>query len=108
MTIISSQHYINDSIVDRKIAELQAAGADHVVITCSYVGVIDGVEYAMQSDGHHTLAAARELDLAVEFDVGDDPESLTGEELLAARYMDGDWYDVERSNPYHDEITLVW
>lgn len=108
MTIISSQHYISDSIVDRKIAELQASGADHVVIPCAYVGVIDGVEYAMQSDGHHTLAAARELGLAVEFDVGDDPESLTGEELLVARQMDGDWYDVELSNPYYCQISLIW
>lgn len=108
MTIISSQHYIDDIIVDRKIAELQSAGTDHVVIPCYYVGMIDGVEYAMQSDGHHTLAAARELGLTVEFDVIDDPEYLTGEDLLSVRYMDGDWYDVERSNPYYNEITLVW
>lgn len=108
MKIISSQHYINDTIVDRKIAELQASGTDHVVLPCYYVGVIDGEEYAMQSDGHHTLAAARELGLTVEFDIIDDPESLTGEALLSARYMDGDWYDVELSNPYYYDITLVW
>lgn len=108
MTIISSQHYIDDIIVDRKIAELQSAGTDRVVIPCYYVGMIDGEEYAMQSDGHHTLAAAREIGLPVEFDIIDDPESLTGEDLLSARYMDGDWYDVERSNPYYSKISLIW
>lgn len=108
MKIISSQHFINDDIVERKISELQESGASRVVIACYYVGMIDGEEYAMQADGHHTLAAARELGLDVEYDVNDDPEGLEGEDLLNARYMDGDWYDVESSNPYYNEIDLVW
>lgn len=106
MTYISSQHYIDSETVERKMQELQ--GAEYVEIPCSYVGEIDGVEYAIQVDGHHTLAAARELDLEIRFVVDDDSEGLTGEELLNARWMDGDWYDVVTSNPYYSEINAIW
>ena len=106
MTYISSQHYINDAIVAEKIQELQ--GADHIEVPCCYVGEIDGVEYAIQLDAHHTLAAARELGLEISFVVNDDPEGLTGQELLDAHWIDGDWYDVETSNPYYYEINLIW
>ena len=108
MTIISSQHYINPAIVAAKMDQLTAAGVQAVTIPCSYVGVIDGVEYAMQTDGHHTLSAARELGLPVEYDITDDPEGLTGIDLLEARYYDGDYYDVEQSNPYYDDIVTIW
>lgn len=108
MTIISSQHYINPEIVAEKIEQLTAAGAKSIIVPCSYVGIIDGVEYAVQTDKHHTLSAAWELDLPVEYKITDDPEGLTGIDLLEARYYDGDYYDVERSNPYYDEIVAVW
>lgn len=106
MTIISSQHYINWDIVEQKMKEIQGQGK--VEIPCSYVGFIDGVEYAAQNDGHHTLAAARELGIPVEYIVNDDCEGLTGEELLDQRYMDGDWYDVESSDPAYEKFKLVW
>lgn len=106
MTYISSQHYIDPEIVEAKMEELK--GVERVEIPCSYVGWIDGVEYAMQADGHHALAAARELGLEIVFVVDDDCEGLTGEDLLDARWMDGDWYDVETSNPYYDEIVTIW
>ena len=106
MTIISSQHFIEWEIVEEKMEELK--DADKVVIPCSYVGFINGVEYAMQNDGHHTLAAARELVIEVEFEIAADTEGLEGEELLENRYNDGDWYSVEISNPAYDEFDLVW
>lgn len=106
MTIISSQHYIDPEIVERKMSEL--AGVQSVTIPCYYVGIIDGVEYAMQADGHHTLCAARELGINVIYNVVADPEDLTGENLLDARYGDGDWYNVEESNPYNEQYTLTW
>ena len=108
MTIISSQHYINPEIVTAKIEQLTAAGAKSVIVPCPYVGIIHRVEYAMQTDKHHTLSAARELGLPVEYEITDDPEGLTGNDLLEARYHDGNYYDVERSNPYYDEIVTVW
>lgn len=106
MTYISSQHYIDAEIVEEKKAELE--GVTEVVIPCTYVGVIDGVEYAMQNDKHHTLAAARELGIPVMFDVEDDAEGLTGEELLEVRYNDGDYYNVETSDPMSDIFDLIW
>ena len=106
MKYISSQHYIDAEIVEAKKAELE--GVTEVVIPCTYVGIIDGVEYVMQNDKHHTLAAARELGIPVVFDVEDDSEGLTGEELLEARYNDGDYYDVETSDPMSDVFDLIW
>lgn len=106
MTYISSQHYIDTEIVEEKKAELE--GVTEVVIPCTYVGIIDGVEYAMQNDKHHTLAAARELGIPVVFDVEDDSEGLTGEELLDARYNDGDYYNVETSDPMSYIFDLIW
>lgn len=106
MKYISSQHYIDAEIVEAKKAELE--GVTEVVIPCTYVGLIDGVEYAMQNDKHHTLAAARELGIPVVFDVEDDPDGLTGEELLEARYNDGDYYDVETSDPMSEIFDLIW
>lgn len=106
MKYISSQHYIDAEIVEAKKAELE--GVTEVVIPCTYVGLIDGVEYAMQNDKHHTLAAARELGIPVVFDVEDDPEGLTGEELLETRYNDGDYYDVETSDPMSEIFDLIW
>lgn len=106
MTYISSQHYIDAEIVEEKKAELE--GVTEVVIPCTYVGVIDGVEYAMQNDKHHTLTAARELGIPVVFDVEDDAEGLTGEELLEVRYNDGDYYNVETSDPMSDIFDLIW
>lgn len=106
MKIISSQNFIDWEIVENKMDELKEMS--EVIIPCSYVGFIDGVEYAMQNDGHHTLAAARELGIKVEFEVSADSEDLEGTELLEARYMDGDWYNVETSNPAYNEFDFIW
>lgn len=106
MTIISSQHYINWEIVEEKMEQLK--GKNDITIPCAYVGEIDGEEYAIQIDGHHTLAAARELGIEVEFDVHEDDEGLEGEALLNVRYMDGDYYNVETSDPANYIFDLVW
>ena len=102
MTIISSQHYINWETVEEKMEQLK--GKSNITIPCAYVGEIDGEEYAIQIDGHHTLVAARELGI----DVHEDDEGLEGEALLDARYMDGDYYNVETSDPENDIFDLVW
>lgn len=106
MKIISSQHFIDYEIVEEKMDELK--GVETIEVPCSYVGFIDGTEYAMQNDKHHTLAAARELGIPVEFVISDDPEGLTGLNLLDQRYMDGDWYNVETSDPAYDVFNLIW
>lgn len=106
MTIISSQHFIDWEIVERKMNEIK--DMEKIVIPCTYVGFIDSVEYALQNDNHHTLAAARELGIDVEFDITPDSENLEGESLLEQRYNDGDWYNVETSNPSYNEFDLTW
>lgn len=106
MKIISSQHYINWTKVEEKMNGI--AGMESVEIPCCEIGEIDGVEYAVQVDGHHTLAAARELGIPVEFIFDEDPEGLTGEGYLQAHWMDGDWYDVEHSNPAEEKYCLIW
>lgn len=106
MKIISSQHYLNYQVVESKITELD--GMTSITLTCWDAGEIDGEQMAVLSDGHHTLAAARELGIAVEFDVIGHPEYLTGEALLTDSWMDGDWYRVETSDPINEVYDLVW
>ena len=38
----------------------------------------------------------------------DEPEHLTGETALDAHYNDGDWYNVETSDPSTDNFDLIW
>ena len=93
MTYISSQRYLDPEIVETKKAELD--GESSVSIPCAYVGTINGTEYAMVADKHHTLAAARELNLKITCEIKADPEQLDGDALLAARYIDSGYYDIE-------------
>ena len=77
MRIISSQHYLDWDIVEEKINEIK--GMEKVEVPCCEIGEIDGEEYAVQVDGHHTLAAARELGIPTEFTFEEDPDGLEGE-----------------------------
>ena len=104
--IVSSQHFIDWDIVEKKMEEL--SGCDCVTIPCWDIGEVDGIEMAIQADGHHTLAAARELGIKIKFDLIEEPEHLTGETALDAHYNDGDWYNVETSNPSTDSFDLIW
>ncbi len=106
MRIISSQHFLDWDIVEKKMEEI--SGMESVEIPCCEIGEIDGEEYAVQIDGHHTLVAARELGIHIEFTFSEDPEGLTGEDYLQAHYMDGDWYDVQKSSPADDKFFLIW
>lgn len=106
MKIISSQHYIDSDIVDTK--KLALKDCECVEIPCWYIGEIEGEETAIQADGHHTMAAARELGIDIKFSFSEDPEGLTGEKALDARYMDGDWYNVETSDPANYKFDLIW
>lgn len=108
MMIVSSQHFLNLDIVAKKAEDLSSSGASEVVIPCWDIGECDGIHMAIQADGHHALAAARELGLSVRFDVSDDPEKLTGLAALDIRYNDGDWYNVETSDPVSGYFDLVW
>ena len=41
-------------------------------------------------------------------EIDKDPDGLEGEEYLSNHYMDGDWYDVEKSDPSEERFCLVW
>ena len=60
------------------------------------------------ADGHHTTTAARELGIEIIFDIGEEPDGLTGETALEVHWTHGDWYIVEESNPAYVEYTFVW
>ncbi len=108
MTYISSQQFRDWDIVDEKIAELEADNVKVVTVPCWYVGEVDGVEYAVVNDKHHTMEAARQLGITVEFEVEDDPEGLTGEELLMVRNFGEDYYNVETSDATENKFDLVF
>lgn len=94
-TVISGQRYLDDKIVEAKIAELQGLEAVCIPVTS---GEIDGVKYSIIRDGHHRLAAARVLGLAVEFAevaLNDDPRGIDFAEFIVDHcYADSDFYDI--------------
>ena len=108
MMIVSSQHYINDEIVESKKEQLIASGATYVVIPCWEIGEVNGEPMVIQMDGHHTLAAARELGLEIRYDLGEADDDLTGEDALKAHWMDGNYYNVETSDPAVEYFDLVF
>ena len=89
---ISSQRYVDPAIV----AEKQAA-EDYVA---QYAIVeIDGEEYRVVVDGHHSIAAAKADGAPVEWETAH-PEVMVeaardGEAFLAAHHFGDDYYDVE-------------
>jgi hypothetical protein len=94
--IISSQSYRDYNIVDQKIVELK--GQKSVSVPVHYAGELDGIKYYIQIDGHHTLEAARELGISVEFaeaDHNDWDNDWSLDEALEHNWNDCDWYNVE-------------
>lgn len=90
--IISSQRHIDNAILNQKIEALESKMPTEITLNTWAVG-IDEMEILF--DGHHTLEAARQLEIPVKFETVDQPEGLTGENLLEQSWMDSDWYDVE-------------
>lgn len=92
MKVITSQSYINNEIVEQKIAEI--AGIEFVELPVWITDLQDdeGDDLCILADGHHTYEAATELGLEVRFIEQDHPEGLTGEALLEAAWMDGDYH----------------
>lgn len=94
--IISSQEYRNYDKVDQKIEELN--GKSTVEIPVHYAGEANGEKYYIQIDGHHTLEAAKELGIEVNFVEVESNEwnsDWTLDEALEANWMDSDWRDVQ-------------
>ena len=92
ITYISSQRYLDEDIVEEKKREIK--GLPFVTVPCTYVGEIEGEDYALIADKHHTMEAAKELGIDVIFELRGDSEGLTGDDLLEARYVDSPYYDI--------------
>lgn len=97
MTItISAQRYLDDAIVTAK-----RESADYTVMV-SPVFAIDGQDYRVVLDGHHSLAAAKVDGVEPEFveqDVSDNDtlallERGEIEDFLAIHRIDSDYYDI--------------
>ena len=94
--IISSQSYRDYNIVDEKI--YQIAEDKIVEIPVTFAGELNGEQYFIQVDGHHTMEAAKELEIEIRFVEVAQPtwdNDWTIEDVLAANYNDCDWYNVE-------------
>ena len=99
MKTISSQRYLNEEIINEKLAELE--NAEKVTIPVSYIEH-DNNQYAIIRDGHHRLEAAKILGIEVEYVEYEDnnwDKSWTADDALENLYNDSDWYDVETGYP---------
>ncbi len=90
-TVISSQRYIDNDILNAKIAQIEAEKPE--AVTLNVYAYND--EFAVLPDGHHTYEAAMQCDVPVIFEIVNHPEGLTGDNLLEQSWIDSDWYDVK-------------
>jgi len=92
MKIITSQEYIDQDIVDAKIA----AEDYEVFITEPFE--LDGVEFAVLVDGNHSLKAAIQAGVEPTITVIDmqryELAGVTAEEALERCWMDGEYRDA--------------
>lgn len=93
-TKISSQRHIDSDVVDAKRA------AKDYVVTLGKVIVVDGREYQVVIDGHHSMAAAKADGVAPVYHVAtvteSDREGIDDvQQYLESHWIDGDYYDVE-------------
>ena len=97
--VISSQKYLDYSIVDDKAAQIHGL----VTLPVVFAGELDGEKLYILIDGHHTLAAAREIGAEIAFDeisqnkAGWDTR-LTLDEQLEAQVLDSDWYYIDNGS----------
>ena len=96
MKLISSQKYLNDEIVQTKIDNADFA------VSVSPMFIIDGVDYQVILDGHHSYHAAIQAGFEPEFIVqtileNDSIQLLIDdniEDFLTVNYIDSDYYYV--------------
>lgn len=95
--MISSQRYLDDSLVAEKIVN-----EDYNVLV-SPVFVVDGEEYQVILDGHHSLAAAKQAGAEPVFVVADCSDSDNVglieagkiDDFLVACHIDDNYYNIE-------------
>ena len=118
MTIVSSQKYRNWDIIEDKIEELQASGADSVTIPVvnAYTKDEDGDDLYIIIDNHHLMVAAHTLGIDIEFEEVVDEMSGTeeirnhdGEAIMENWYQDSPYYYIDFDEDSDDMIGRdVW
>lgn len=101
MKIISSQRFIDYSIVDEKIEEIKDCVSITLPIINAEMTDLNGEDLFILTDGHHRKEAAEELGIEVNYEEVANDHYVTGVELLNQCYCDSDWYYVENGK-------LVW
>ena len=115
MTVISSQRFRDDDIIEEKMEELKANGTAKVIapVVKAYMKDDDGNDLYILTDKHHTISAAIALGIEVEFgEVEDDLsyykdiEEQNGEAICEAHYMDSNWYyiDIDEENAQGNDV----
>ena len=113
MLVMSSQRFLDDEKVAQKKAELTEAQVKKIEIPVvkAYITDLDDIEMWIMVDKHHTLAAAKELNIDYDFvEVDDDIsyykdiENRNGEAICEAHFMDSNWYYINGDN----EGQEVW
>ena len=104
MTVISSQRFRDDDIIEAKMEELQSTGTTKVIapVVRAYMQDDEGNDLYILTDRHHTISAAIALGIEIEFvEVEDDMsyykdiEEQNGEAICEAHYMDSNWYYID-------------
>ena len=104
MTIISSQRFRDDEIIEQKIEELKENGTTKVTapVIRSYMKDDNGNDLYILVDKHHTISAAIALGIEIEFEEVDDDisyyqdiEDQNGEAICEAHWMDSNWYYID-------------
>lgn len=115
MTIISSQRFRSEEIVEQKIKELNESGTTKVIapVVRAFIQDSDGNELYILVDKHHTISAAIALGIVVEFEEVEDDlsyykdiEEQNGEAICEAHWMDSNWYyiDLDEENAQGNDV----
>lgn len=117
MTVISSQRYIDDEIVEEKIAEFKANNTTTLTIPVvkSFLKDLDGNELYIMIDMHHRFAAAKELGMQIDFELVEDEmssykdiEEENGEAIAETWHMDSPWYYINNDADEDMNGVEVW
>lgn len=117
MTVISSQRYLDDEIVEEKIAEFKANGTTAITIPVvkSFLKDLDGNDLYIMIDMHHRFAAAKELGMQIDFELVEDEmsshkdiEEENGEAIAETWYMDSSWYYINNDADEDMNGVDVW
>ena len=116
MTVISSQRFRDEEIVENKVEELKNSNTTTITIPVvnAYIQDLEGNDLYIMIDNHHTFEAAKTLGIEIEFkEVEDetsyykDIEDKNGEAICEAHYMDSNWYYIQHEDEDMNGVD-VW